>query len=78
MLPKFFRKLNALANEELKCAMDTGHEAVVKLLVVRNDVDVNIEASNQKPLSWAAMNGYDAVVKLLLETDKSRCGLEGL
>jgi hypothetical protein len=42
-------------------------KALVKLLIVRDDVDVNIEVSDQTPLSWAAGNGHEAVVKLLLE-----------
>jgi ankyrin repeat protein len=66
-LPEFLGNLNLLANEVLKCAMNTGHEALVKLLIVRNDVDVNIKVSGQTPLSWAAVNGHEAVVKLLLE-----------
>ncbi|RYP81792.1 hypothetical protein DL769_001832 [Monosporascus sp. CRB-8-3] len=69
-LPEFFRNLNVLANEVLKCAMNIGHEALVKLLIVRDDVDVNIETSSQTPLSWAAERGHVAVVKLLLETGK--------
>jgi hypothetical protein len=37
--------LNFLANEVLKSAMNTGHEVLVKLLIVRDDVDVNIKVS---------------------------------
>jgi ankyrin repeat protein len=66
-LPVFLGNLNSLANEVLKCAMNTGHEASVKLLIVRDDVDVNIKVSGQTPLSWAARNRHEAVVKLLLE-----------
>jgi ankyrin repeat protein len=33
--------------------------------IVRDDVNVNINASGQTPLSWAAENGHEAVVKLL-------------
>jgi ankyrin repeat protein len=66
-LPEFLGNLNFLANEVLKSAMNTGHEVLVKLLIVRDDVNVNIKASGQTPLSWAAGNGHEAVVKLLLE-----------
>ena len=44
-LPEFLGNLNLLANEVLKCAINTGHEAMVKLLIVHNDVDVNIKVS---------------------------------
>jgi ankyrin repeat protein len=63
--------LNSLANEVLKCAMGTGHEALVKLLIVHDDVDVDVNISvgysDYTPLLWAAENGHEAVVKLLLE-----------
>ncbi|KAF4958299.1 hypothetical protein FGADI_2465 [Fusarium gaditjirri] len=64
-LPEFLGNLNVLANEVLKCAMDTGNEALVKLLIVRDDVDVNIKVNYETPLSWAILNGHEAVVKLL-------------
>src|SRR5271168_4182411 len=66
-LPEFLGNLNLLANEVLKCAMNTGHKASVKLLIVRDNVDVNIKVSGQTPLSWAAEKGHEAVVKLLQE-----------
>jgi ankyrin repeat protein len=55
---------------------------VVKLLIERDDVEINSKASNgQTPLSLAAVKGYEAVVKLLLATDAvdpdskdARCG----
>jgi Ankyrin repeats (3 copies)/Heterokaryon incompatibility protein (HET) len=76
-MPKLLGNLNVLANEVLKCAMNTGHEALVRLLIVRDDVDVNIKASNKTPLWWAANNGHEAVVKLLLETGKVDVDSEG-
>jgi hypothetical protein len=66
-LPEFLGNLNFLANEVLKSATNTEHEVLVKLLIVHNDVDVNIKVSDHTPLSWAAGNGHEAVVKLLLE-----------
>ncbi|KAI9795169.1 MAG: hypothetical protein M1816_000191 [Peltula sp. TS41687] len=51
----------------LSLAAERGHEAVVKLLLERNDVRSNSkDKSGRTPLSWAAEKGHDAVVKLLL------------
>jgi hypothetical protein len=41
-------------------------EAIMALLKSGHDLDVK-DTYNQTPLSWAARNGYEAVVKLLLE-----------
>jgi hypothetical protein len=76
-MPKPLGNLNVLANEVLKCAMNTGHEAFVRLLTVRDDVDVNIKASNKTPSWWAAKNGHEAVVKLPLETGQVDVNSEG-
>ncbi|KAF8421786.1 ankyrin repeat-containing domain protein [Tirmania nivea] len=47
-----------------------GHQAVVRLLLERNDVDVDAkDNSGWSPLSLAAMSGYEAVVRLLVEQD---------
>ena len=52
----------------LSWAAARGHEAVVQLLIERNDVDVNAKANDGRtPLSWAARNGHGAVVRLLIE-----------
>jgi ankyrin repeat protein len=70
-LPKFLKSLNSLANEVFECAMNEECEAVVRLLIVRDDVRFNgINLSGQTPLSWAAVRGHETVVKLLLETGK--------
>jgi hypothetical protein len=74
-LPEFFRKLEKLPVEVLKCAMNTGdewavqegHEAVVKLLLERGAELETKDSNQQTPLLWAAMYGHEAVVKLLLE-----------
>ena len=51
----------------LSWAATYGHEAVVKLLLARNDVEADSRDENgRSPLSWAAMEGHEAVVKLLL------------
>ena len=47
----------------LGLAARNGHEAVVRWLLERQDVDVNAG----QPLAWAAGNGHEAVVRLLLE-----------
>lgn len=50
-------------------AAANGHEAVVKLLLDTQKVDVDLKDSNGwTPLSMAAENGHEAVVKLLLDT----------
>jgi len=54
----------------LSWAAENGHEAVVRLLVERGDVDNNAKDSyGQTPLSYAAGNGHEAVVRLLVERD---------
>ncbi len=52
----------------LASAADSGQEAVVKLLLERDDLDVNATVDDLKrtALHLAARNGYAAVVKLLL------------
>ncbi|KFZ08626.1 hypothetical protein V502_09249 [Pseudogymnoascus sp. VKM F-4520 (FW-2644)] len=54
----------------LSWAAARGHEAVVRLLVERNDVIADSKDNNgQTPLSWAAVVGHEAIVKLLVERD---------
>ncbi|KFY30332.1 hypothetical protein V493_01980, partial [Pseudogymnoascus sp. VKM F-4281 (FW-2241)] len=54
----------------LSWAATRGHEAVVKLLVERDDVVSDSKGlSGQTPLSKAAASGHEAVVKLLVERD---------
>ena len=50
----------------LSCAAWGGHEAVVRLLVERDDVEADSKDKyGRTPLSWAAWGGHEAVVKLL-------------
>ncbi|OCK88814.1 uncharacterized protein K441DRAFT_586923, partial [Cenococcum geophilum 1.58] len=52
-------------------AAENGDDAVVGMLLAKDDVDLKIkDYSGQTPLSWAAENGHEAVVKLLLEAGK--------
>ena len=52
-------------------AAENGDDAVVGMLLAKDDVDLKIkDYSGQTPLSWAAKNGHEAVVKLLLEAGK--------
>jgi ankyrin repeat domain-containing protein 50 len=54
-----------------------GHEAVVKLLLDTDKVEVDsMDGSGRTPLSWAAENGHEAVVKLLLDTGKVKVDSE--
>jgi ankyrin repeat protein len=51
-------------------AVENGHDAVVKLLLAKEDVDPNSKGPyDQTPLLIAAENGHEAVVKLLLAKD---------
>ena len=61
-----------LANEVLKCAKDTGHKAVVKLLLETGKADMNSkDYDGQMLLLWAAENGHEAVVLLLRKVLKN-------
>ena len=52
----------------LSWAAGIGHEAVVRLLVERDGVDINSRDRNRRtPLMWAAMSGHEDVVRLLIE-----------
>jgi ankyrin repeat protein len=54
----------------LSWAAGMGHEAVMKLLLAKDGVDlISKDEVGKTPLSWAARNGHEAVVKLLLATD---------
>ena len=54
----------------LSRAAEGGHEAVVQLLVERDDVEADSKDNyDQTPLWWAACNGHEAVVRLLVERD---------
>jgi hypothetical protein len=66
-LPEFLGKLDNLATEVLKCAMNAGYEVVVELLLEKGADFETKAGSGQTPLSWAAENGHATVVKLLLE-----------
>jgi len=56
---------------QLSLAAQNGHETVVRLLLEREDVEVNSreDKGGVTPLSWAACNGHEAAVRLLLERD---------
>jgi ankyrin repeat protein len=51
----------------LSLAAENGHEAIVKLLLERPDIEVNSKDGDRTPLSLAAENRHEAIVKLLLE-----------
>jgi ankyrin repeat protein len=55
----------------LSYAAERGHEAVVKLLLGRNDVKKDpTDGHGRTPLSWAAAKGQEMVIKLLLDQDE--------
>ena len=52
----------------LAWAAKGGHEAVVQMLLERDDVNPNItDRYGETPLHIAACEGYEGVVKMLLE-----------
>jgi len=54
----------------LSWAAGQGHEAAVRLLVEREDVDADSKDTNDRtPLLWAAEGGHEAVVRLLVERE---------
>jgi hypothetical protein len=63
----FLENLESLANEVLKCAINANQRSIVKLLVARSDIDVELEVNGKAPLSWAAKMGHETVVKQLLK-----------
>lgn len=61
---------NEFCRTPLLLAAKEGHEAVVKLLLEKQGVELNSKDNNsQTPLSLAAERGYGAVVRLLLAKD---------
>jgi ankyrin repeat protein len=58
---------NTYGQTPLSWAAERGHEAIVELLVVRDDVDADSKDSNDRtPLWWAIVKGHEPVVKLLI------------
>ena len=65
----------------LSWAAGNGHEAIVKILLYRDDIDPNkLGEEGRTPLFLAACNGHEGVVKILLGRDDvdpnkpDRCG----
>jgi ankyrin repeat protein len=62
----------------LSLAAENGHEEVVELLLVRNDIQVNSKDNiGHTPLSLAAFNGQEGVVKQLLARNDIQVNLGG-
>jgi ankyrin repeat protein len=54
----------------LSWAAQQGHKAVVRLLVEREDVEVNTKDNwGLTPLSYAALHGQETVVRLIVERE---------
>ena len=64
------RPKNKRGRSPLSLAAEAGHEAVIRLLLERDDINVNSEdRSDCTPLSWAIRTGHEAVAELILERD---------
>ena len=51
----------------LSVAAQSGHEAIVRLLIRREDIEINSKDNfEQTPLSYAARSGHEAIVRLLI------------
>jgi len=69
-LPHFLRVLNSLSNEVLKWAWEKGHKKFARLLVGRDDINVNSKDNDDlTPLCWAVQNRHEKFAKLLLGRD---------
>ena len=63
----------------LSYAAEKGHDEVVKLLLEKDDIDLNFEdISGRTALFYAARKGHDAVVKLLLEKNGTDLNLKDI
>ncbi|OAA34802.1 Ankyrin repeat-containing domain protein [Beauveria brongniartii RCEF 3172] len=61
---------NASGVTPLWIAAEEGHDAVVRILAQRLDVDVNsLSIAGRSPLFWPSNYGYEKVVAILLEAD---------
>lgn len=74
---KLLDNLNSLPNEVLKCAIGKDQGAVIELLVMRHDIDVNVKTYwGGTALLWAASHGHEGVMKLLLAKDQVNINCE--
>jgi ankyrin repeat protein len=67
-LPEFLQSLDLLSNAVLRSASENGQEAMVKLLLSTNSVELDWNnKEGQTLLHRAASHGHDTVVQLLLD-----------
>jgi hypothetical protein len=68
-LLEFLQSLDSLSSIVLRSASKDGQETIVKRLLAMDKIEVGLkDGIGRTPLSWAAENGHEGVVKLLLET----------
>ena len=71
MVEQYMDQKDETDRTPLSWAAEYGHESVVRMLIEREEVDINSKDNRYEktPLSWAAEKGHEAVVQLLIKRD---------
>ena len=71
MVEQYMDQKDETDRTPLSWAAEYGHEPVVRMLIEREEVDINSKDNRYEktPLSWAAEKGHEAVVQLLIKRD---------
>lgn len=70
--------MDRLGQTLLSCAAEKGHDKVVKALLERQDVGVNLtDIHGRTPLHRATEKGHDALVRMLPECKRVDSSLTG-
>ena len=63
----------------LICAAERGHDAIVQILLLRSEFDINVnlpDMQGRTALAWAAFRGHEATVRLLLQHQRVRVNIK--